>query len=163
MTARMVALLMVLGAAILHLAVARPLTDRAFTHADAFGAARVARQELTVRHAEMQRRSLARARAMAAVQGASADPDLTTRAVRQSVARAVEGTKASGVQLAIRPSEAGIDVSVVARGNAADVLDLTGKLARPEFGVVLERVALARSDGGKVTVQVKGLGVAATR
>ena len=162
MTARTAALLMLLAAAILHLAVARPLADRAGAHADAFGAARVARQELTVRHAEMQRRSVARARAMAAVQGASADPVLTTRSVRQAVARAVEGSRATGVQLAIRPSDAGIDVSVVARGAAADVLDLTGKLARPEFGVVLERVSLARSDG-TVTVQVRGLGVAATR
>jgi len=162
MTARMVALLMLLAAAILHLAVTRPLSDRAGAHADAFGVARGERQEATIRHAEMQRRHLARARAMAAVQGASADPDLTTRAVRQSVARAVEGSRASGVQLAIRPSEAGVDVSVNARGDAEDVLDLTGKLARPEFGVVLERVSLARSDG-KVTVQVKGLGVAAAR
>ena len=162
MTVRTVALLMLLAAAILHLAVARPLSDRAGAHADAFGIARVARQEVTVRHAEMQRRSLARARAMAAVKGANADRDLTTRAVRQSVARAVEGSQASGVQLSIRPSEAGIDVNVMARGDAADVLDLAGKLARPEFGVVLERVSLARSDG-KVTVQVKGLGVAATR
>jgi hypothetical protein len=131
-------------------------------HADAFGSARVERQDATVRLAELQRRQAARARAMAAVKGATADPAVTTRAVRQSVARAVEGSRATGLQLAIRPSAAGIDVSVNARGAAEDVLDLAGKLARPEFGVVLERVDLARSDG-KVSVKVTGLGVAATR
>src|SRR5687767_8029372 len=134
-------------AAFLYIGVTRPMRARAAASADAFGAARVERHDLTARIAELQRRAHTRARAMAAVRGAGSDPAVTTRAVRQSVAEAVEGTRASGVRLGIRPSDAGIDVTVIARGSAADVVELTGQLARPEYGVVLERVTLTRDDG----------------
>lgn len=162
MKARAGALLVAAIAVGLHVGVTRPMRARAAAYADAFGAARVERQDLTQRLAELQRRSRARARAMAAVAGAGSDPAVTTRAVRQSVAEAVRGSRASGVRLSIRPSDAGIDVSVLARGSATEILDLTGQLARPEFGVVLERVTLTRDDG-RVNLQLKGLGIAATR
>ena len=149
-------------AAVLYFGVARPLRARASADADAFGAARVERRDASVRLSEVQRRSQARARAVAAVKGAADDPAVTTRAVRRSVAQAVEGSRAAGVHLAIRPGVTGVDVNVIARGSAADVLDLTGQLARPEFGVVLERVSFARS-GREVGLQVQGLGIAGTR
>ena len=163
MSARAAALLMAGLAAIVHFGMARPLQVRAAAYADAFGAARGERREATSRLAELQRRSEARARAIAAVKGAAAgDPAVTTRAVRQSVALAVEGSRAAGVHLTIRPSEAGVDVDVSARGDAADVLDLTERLARPGSGVVLERVSFTRSDG-RVALRVAGLGIAGTR
>ena len=115
-----------------------------------------------MRLAELQRRSQARARAIAAVKGAADDPAVTTRAVRRSVAQAVEGARATGVHLAIRPGVKGVDVNVSARGSAGAVLDLTGQLARPEFGVVLERVSFTRS-AGEVGLQIDGLGIAGTR
>jgi hypothetical protein len=162
MSSRWAALVIVGVAAVLYLGVARPLRTRAAAYADAFGAARVERRDATARLADLQRRSQARARAVAAVKGAADDPAVTTRAVRRSVAQAVESSRAGGVHLAIRPGVNGVDVNVSARGRAADVLDLTGQLARPEFGVVLERVSLARS-AGDVGLQVQGLGIAGTR
>jgi hypothetical protein len=162
LSARAAALLLAAMAALVYVGVARPLRAQAGAYADAFGAARVQRQEAAARLSELQRRNAARVRAIAAVKGAAGDPAVTTRAVRQSVARALEGSRASGVNLTLRPSEAGVDVLVMARGSAADVLDLTGALARPESGVVLERVSFTRGDG-RVVLQVTGLGIAETR
>jgi hypothetical protein len=161
MSSRVAALVMAGVAGVLYFGVARPLRAQASAYADAFGAARVERRDATLRVADLQRRSQARARAVAAVKGAADDPAVTTRAVRRSVAQAVEGSRAGGVHLAIRPSVKGVDVNVSARGRAADVLDLTGQLARPEFGVVLERVSFTRS-AGEVGLQVQGLGIAGT-
>ena len=141
---------------------ARPLRAQASAYSDAFGAARIERRDAATRVSDLQRRSQARARAVTAVKGAAGDPAVTTRAVRRSVAQAVEGSRAAGIHLAIRPSAKGVDVNVTARGPAADVLDLAGQLARPEFGVVLERVSFTRS-GGAVGLQVEGLGIAGTR
>lgn len=162
MSARTAALLMAVGAAVLYFGVSRPLRAQAGAYADAFGAARVERRDATLRLSELQRRNQARARAVAAVKGAAGDPAATTRAVRRSVAQAVEGSRATGVTLAIRPRDDGVAVDVSARGEAPDVLDLTGQLARPEFGVVLEQVAFTRSDG-EVGLRVQGLGIAGTR
>lgn len=162
MNSRMAALVIAVVAVALYVGVARPLRAQASAYADAFGAARVERRDATARLAELQRRSQARARAVAAVKGAADDPAVTTRAVRRSVAQAVEGSRAAGVHLAIRPSGNGVDVDVTARGPAAAVLDLTGQLAKPEFGVVLERVSFTRS-AGEVGLQVRGLGIAGTR
>lgn len=161
MTARQAALVMAAVAALLYFAVARPLRAQAAAYADAFGAARLERRDASTRVSELQRRSQARARAMAAVKGAAVDRAVTTRAVRRSVAQAVEGSRA-GVHLAIRPSADGVDVNVTARGKAADVLKLAGRLARPEFGVVLERVSFTRAADA-VGLQVDGLGIAGTR
>ena len=162
MSSRPAALVIAGVAAVLYFGVARPLRAQASAYADAFGPARVERRDASARLSELQRRSQARARAVAAVKGAAGDPAVTTRAVRRSVAQAVEGSRAAGVHLAIRPSGNGVDVNVTARGPAVDVLDLTGQLARPEFGVVLERVSFTRS-GGEVGLQVQGLGIAGTR
>ena len=162
MSARTAALLMAAGAAALVFGVARPQRTLAGGYADAFGVARVERREATLRLSEMQRRNQARARAMAAVKGAAGDPTITTSAVRRSVARALEGSRASGVSLTIRPGDRGVDVKVTARGRALDVLDLTGQLARPEYGVVLASVTFTRAEG-EVGVQVQGLGIAGTR
>ncbi len=162
MSSRPAALVFAGVAAVLYFGVARPLRAQAYADADAFGAARVERRDASARLSELQRRSQARARAVAAVKGASGDPAVTTRAVRRSVAQAVEGSRAAGVHLAIRPSSKGVDVNVTARGPAAAVLDLTGQLARPEYGVVLERVSFTRS-AGEVGLQVQGLGIAGTR
>lgn len=162
MNSRMAALVIAVVAAALYVGVARPLRTQASAYADAFGAARVERRDATARLAELQRRSQVRARAVAALMGAFRDPAVTTRAVRRSVAQAVEGSRAAGVHLAIRPSHQGVDVNVTARGPAADVLDLAGQLARPEAGVVLERVSFMRS-AGEVGLQVRGLGIAGTR
>ena len=161
MTARQAALVMTAVAALLYFAVARPLRTQAAAYADAFGAARLDRRDASTRVSELQRHSQARARAMAAVKGAAVDRAVTTRAVRRSVAQAVEGSRA-GVHLAIRPSADGVDVNVTARGPAADILDLAGRLARPEFGVVLARVSFTRSADA-VGLQVDGLGIAGTR
>jgi hypothetical protein len=158
----MTALAMAALAVVLYFGVARPMRARAGADADAFGAARLVRRDTAAMLSELQRRSQARARAVAAVKGAADDPAVTTRAVRRSVAQAVEGARAAGLHLAIRPGRKGVDVSVTARGSAADVLDLTGTLARPEFGVVLDRVTFTRSSGD-VGLQLDGLGIAGTR
>ena len=162
MNARVIALAMIALAAALHFAAARPLRAQAAADADAFGAARVARRDATSRLAALQRRNQARSRAVAAVQGAAEDPAATTRAVRRSVAQAVEGARAKDVHLAIRPGRAGVEVAVTARGSAEDVLDLTAALARPESGVVLDRALFQRSEG-EITLSVQGLGIAGTR
>ena len=162
MSGRQSALAMAVVAAVFYFGVARPLRAQATAYTHAFFAARGERRDATAHLTELQRRSQARARAVAAVKGAAGDPAGTTRAVRRSVAQAVEGSRAAGIHLAIRPGKDGVDVNVTASGPAGEVLDLTGQLARPEFGVVLERVSFARSEGG-VGLQVQGLGIAGTR
>jgi hypothetical protein len=162
MTMRAAALAMIAAAVLLFFAAARPLRARVAADADAFGDARLVRREVVARVAALQRRNQARARAIAAVQGAAEDPAETTRAVRRSVAQAVEGSRAEGLHLAIRPGARGVDVAVNARGSVADVLDLTAALARPEFGVVLDRVSFTRS-GNEIALSVQGIGIAGTR
>jgi hypothetical protein len=161
-SARLIALAMIVLAAVLHFAVARPLRAQAAADADAFGAARVARRDATSRLAALQRRNQARSRAVAAVQGAADDPAATTRAVRSSVAQAVEGARAKDVHLAIRPGRTGVDVTVTAHGSMDEVLDLTAALARPDSGVVLDRAFFQRADRD-ITLSVQGLGIAGTR
>jgi hypothetical protein len=162
LTGRQVALVLAAIAALVYFGLARPLRAQAAAYADAFGAARVERHDAVARVTELQRRSEARARAVAALKGAAGDPAGTTRAVRGSVARAVERSRATRPQLTIRPGSNGVEVKVSARGPAADVLDLAGQLARTEHGVVLQRVSFARS-AGTVSLTVEGLGIAGTR
>ena len=159
MTARAAAAVMALLAAALYLAVAVPAGREAAEAADAFGRARLERQDAASRVAALERRREARARAVAAVSDAGGDPAASTRAVRRAVSQVIEGSRAEGVNLAIRPGVQGVEVAIAARGAADDILRLAGALARPEVGVVLGRVNLARAPGG-VTVQVEGLGVA---
>jgi hypothetical protein len=162
MSSRPAALVIAVVAAMLYFGVARPLRAQASASAEEFGVARIERRDATARLSELQRRRQARARAVAAVKGAAGDPAVTTRAVRRAVAQAVEGSRAAGVHLAIRPRADGVDVTVTAHGPASAVLDLTGQLARPEFGVVLERVSFTRSSG-EVGLHVQGLGIAGAR
>jgi hypothetical protein len=145
-------------AAVLYFAMALPMRREAAAAADAFGHARTERREATARAAALERRNQARAQAIAAVGGAPADAAMAARAVRGSVSRVLAGARVGGVRLATHPGPRGVEVSVAARGSADEVLRLTGELARPEIGVVLERVQLSRSPGA-VGVQVVGLGV----
>jgi hypothetical protein len=158
-TARAAAAAMILASLLLYFGAAVPMRARAAATLDEFGRARVRRHDAMARAASLERRNQARARAVAAVKGAAADPEAATRAVRRSVAQVLERSRAGGVHLAIRPGAGGVDVTVSAHGPAADVLQLTGALARPDVGVVLERVQMSRTPG-EVTLQVQGAGVA---
>jgi hypothetical protein len=155
----MAAAAMAVLAAVLYFGVTVPTRRQAAMTADAYGRARVERQEAMGRLAALQRRLEARGRAVSAATGAGADPATTTRAVRLAVSRVLESSRARGVQLGIRPGSEGVDVSIQARGAAHDVLRLAGELARPEVGVVLGSVQMVRA-GDTVAVQIQGHGVA---
>ena len=74
------------------------------------------------------------------------DPATSTRAVRRSVSQVLERSRASGVNLSIRPGAQGVDVTISTRGPVDDILRLAGDLARPDVGVVLSRVHLTRAS-----------------
>ena len=146
-------------AAVLYVAATLPMRRQTAVAADAYGRARVERQEASSRLAALERRRQARARAVSAATDADGDPAATTRTVRLAVSQVLERSRARGVQLGIRPGAGGVDVSVRAEGPADDVLRLAGELSRPEVGVVLDVVQMTRA-AATVTVQVQGRGVA---
>lgn len=113
------------------------------------------RERLRARVAELERRGAA------AEPAPAVDPSAAARALRASLLRATEGLSVGSVQIAAAPGERG---EVAARGRLAvtgrlaDVLLVTGRLARPASGVLLERVRLAETGAasGEVRLEVEG-------
>jgi len=154
---------LVLVAALLHVAVARPLQARASAAADNYRRARDERRDARARADELERRAAALERAAAAVAAARSAPGGGVREVRRGVVDVVTRSRVSGVRLGVRPGRppASAAVALSAEGPFADVLRLTAELARPGSGLVLERVRLvSRPPRVGVDVEASGLGAA---
>jgi hypothetical protein len=156
MITRWIAAALLVAAVVLYAAVAVPTQRQAAAAADEYRRARDEARDVRSRLARLERRDAAHTRAATAVAGAT--PGETVRAVRRSVVQTLQNAAVSGVRLSVTsgrpPYTARVRLS--ASGPFPEVMALTGRIARPETGVVLERVRLSpRSDG--VTMDLEGV------
>jgi hypothetical protein len=148
MIARWIAAALVAGGLVLYAAVAVPMRRQAQAAADDYRRARDEARDMRARLARLERRDAAHLRAASALAGAT--PAGTVRTVRRSVVQTLQNARVSGVRLGVTsarpPYAARVRLSAV--GSFPEVVALAGLVARPETGVVLERIRLTpRADG----------------
>jgi hypothetical protein len=156
MTARWIAAALLAGGVVLYTAVAVPMQRQAAAAADEYRHARDEARDVRTRLARLERRDAAHVRATAALAGAT--PGDTVRAVRRSVVQTLQDARVSGVRLGVAAARApfAARVRLSAAGSFPEVMALAGKVARPETGVVLERVRLSPRPGG-VALELEGV------
>jgi hypothetical protein len=154
--ARWIAGVLVALGIVLYAAVAVPMRRQAQAAADDYRRARDEARDMRARLARLERRDAAHLRAASALAGAT--PAGTVRTVRRSVVQTLLSARVSGVRLGVtaaRPPFAA-RVHLTAVGSFPEVVALAGQVARPETGVVLERVRFGpRADG--VTLDLEGV------
>jgi hypothetical protein len=157
MTVRWVAAALLLAGALLYAAVAVPMRRQAVAAAEEYRQARDEARDIRARLQRLERRDAAHARAATALAGA-ATPGDTVRAVRRSMVQTLHGARVSGVRLGVVPGRApyAARVRLTAGGPFAEVVALTGRIARPETGIVLERVRLL-PQGQHLTLDLEGV------
>ena len=156
MKVRILAAALLVLAVALYAAVAVPMQRQAAGAADEYRRARDDARDIRTRLARLERRDAAHARASHAV--AADTPGAAVRAVRRSVVQTLQGARVSGVRLGVvaarPPYTTRVHLTAVADFN--DAVTLTGLLAGPETGVVLDRVQLTpRGDG--VSLELEGV------
>jgi hypothetical protein len=141
---------------VLYVAVAVPAQRQASAAAEEYRRARDEARDVRTRLARLERRDAAHTRAAAAITGAT--PGETVRAVRRSVVQTLQGAGVSGVRLSVAPGRAPLAarVRLTASGPFPEVIALTNRIARPETGVVLERIRLSPRASG-VTLDLDGV------
>lgn len=157
MSARWVAAAL-LGAGIaLYAAVAVPMQRQSAATAEEYRRARDEARDIRTRMARLERRDAAHARAATALAGA-ATPGGTVRAVRRSVVQTLQGARLSGVRLGVVAARApfAARVHLTTEGPFSEVVALTDRVARPETGIVLERVRLV-PRGDRVSLDLDGV------
>jgi len=148
MIARWIAAALVAVGVVLYAAVAVPMRRQAQAAADDYRRARDEARDMRARLARLERRDAAHLRAASALAGAT--PAGTVRTVRRSVVQTLQGARVSGVRLGVSAARApfAARVHLSAFGSFPEVVTLAGLVARPETGVVLERIRFApRGDG----------------
>ena len=148
MIARWIAAALVTVGVVLYAAVAVPMRRQAQVAADDYRRARDEARDMRARLARLERRDAAHLRAASALAGAT--PAGTVRTVRRSVVQTLQGARVSGVRLGVTAVRApyAARVHLTASGSFSEVLSLAGLVARPETGVVLERIRFGpRGDG----------------
>lgn len=156
MIARWIAAALLAAAVVLYAAVAIPTQRQAAAAADEYRRARDEARDVRSRLARLERRDAAHTRAATAVAGAT--PGETVRSVRRSVVQTLHSAAVSGVRLSVTPGRAphAARVRLSASGPFPEVMALTGRIARPETGIVLERVRLSPRPGG-VALDLEGV------
>ena len=148
MIARGIAAGLVAVGIVLYAAVAVPMRRQAAAAADDYRRARDEARDMRARLARLERRDAAHLRAASALAGAT--PAGTVRAVRRSVVQTLQNVRVSGVRLGVTAARSPYTarVRLTAAGSIPEVVALAGLVARPETGVVLDRVRLTpRGDG----------------
>jgi hypothetical protein len=151
----------VAAALALYAAVGVPMQREATAAADEYRRARDEARDIRTRLARLERRDAAHARAATALPAAT--PADTVRAVRRVVVQTLQEAHVSGVRLAVSPARGpyAARVRLSAEGPFAQVVSLAGLLARPERGLVLERVRLA-PRGQRVSLELEGVTLGAS-
>jgi len=163
MNVRVAGLVLLLLAAVLYVAGAVRLESQAALASDEYRQARDRRRDARSRLAELERREAARTRAVAVLAAARNAPGGGVRDVRRRIVDLVTRSRVSGVRLGVRPGRppASAAVALSAEGSFAEVMRLTGELARAGSGLVLDRVRLgSRSSRVGLEVEASGLGSA---
>jgi hypothetical protein len=159
MIARGIAAALVAGAIVLYSAVALPMRRQAAAAADDYRRARDDARDMRARLARLERRDAAHLRAATALAGAT--PAGTVQKVRRSVVQTLQSARVSSVRLGVTAARApyAARVHLSAVGPFPEVVALAGLIARPETGVVLERVRLGpRADGVMLDLEGVTLG-----
>ena len=145
MTRRTLALVLLVGAAVVFVTLVLPARRDRNAARDEYGLARAERQRLRVKLADVDRRTSEDLGATAA-DGATA-----VRALRQAALEATVGIPVSGVAVSTNVSARGAVAArgqLTAEGRFVDALRLTRRLAAPSSGLLLERVTLGQAGGG---------------
>ena len=124
--------------------------------ADDYRRARDEARDMRARLARLERRDAAHLRAASALAGTT--PAGTVRTVRRSVVQTLQNARVSGVRLGVTAARApfAARVHLSASGSFPEVVSLAGLVARPETGVVLERIRFGpRGDG--VSLELDGV------
>ncbi len=149
MTRRTIALVLLAVATVVFVSVALPARRDRTAAQEAYGLARAERQRLSVRLADLDRRT-------SEDQGATAaDGAAAVRALRLAALQATEGLEVSRVSVSSTANARGAIAArgqLVAEGGFVDALRLTRRLAAPSSGLLLQRVSLGMA-GGAVRVE----------
>jgi len=151
------AALFLLAAGLLYVTVTLPARQAVAAAQDAFGRVRDERLRLRARLAEREQQAAAEDRAAAALAAAAGGPGDAVVHVRRSVVGSLEGAVVSGVRLTVTSGRApvGAKLRFSAEGRYGEALRLTGHLARPGSGLVLESVRFRPSPAG-LTLELTG-------
>jgi hypothetical protein len=162
MTARWMAAVLFVAAAGLYVGVARPAERLAGAAGDEYRKARDERREIRTRLTQLERRDAARRRAARVLGTASPSGEESVRRVRRSVVQVLSAVKVGGIRLSVQPGRApvGARVRLSAQGSYDEIVRLCAGLARPETGLVLNRVDLRPTSAGtSLEVDALGFGV----
>jgi hypothetical protein len=157
---RWIAAVLLLAAAGLYVGVARPAQKLAGQAADEYRRARDERREIRSRLTQLERRDAARRRAARVLEAPSASGEEAVRRVRRSVVHALAGVSVGGTRLSVQPGRApvGARVHLSTEGPFEEILRLCASLARPEAGLILDRVSMHPTAGGATALDVDALG-----
>ncbi len=162
MTPRVLAALLLVASGLLQVGLVVPTRRQAIAAEDEYrrlrDQARKDREELE----EAQARAAPRSRAAAILAQVSAPADETLADLRAELLETVDGFPVRDVRLEVSPQPPPVAgrFGLGALGSFRSVVTLAGALARPESGMVLERVAFRSAPDG-VALEVQGLRVGA--
>jgi hypothetical protein len=161
-SARLVAGLLVLAAAAVHLGLTTRYRAQAAAAADEFRQVRDERRRVAARLAQKMRLEDARRRAGQLPAEGERGPLTPARAARLQIVRSLEGSGMERVRLGVAPSllpPQSVKVRFTGEGSFEDVVRFAGHVARPGSGFLLQEVALdTRQDRVGLSLEAMGLG-----
>jgi hypothetical protein len=157
-TPRSLAVLLLVAAGLLFVAVAIPSTRRAVDLGEEYKRLRQSRRAAELRLEAAERRLAARARATRLLARGSSSPghDALTE-LRAGVLATLEGRALSRVRLQVRPARAPLAAAFTlgASGSFDQIVDLSGRLASPSTGVILEQASFRVAPEG-LSLELQG-------
>ena len=162
MSARLVAGLIVLASAAVHLGLTTRYRAEAAAAADEFRQVREERRRVAARLAEKTRLEDARRRAGELPAEGERGPLTPARAARLQIVRSLEGSGMERVRLGVAPAvlpARSVKVRFSGEGSFEDVVRFSGHGARAGSGLLLQEVALdTREDRVALSLEAMGLG-----
>lgn len=155
MTARIVGLVLLLGAGVGYVGLVRPTwRDLAAVQGDLARSADE-RERVHARLADLERRVQLRARITAA--GPEPGQGDSAGRLRNAVLRVVDASRVSGVTLSVSAGRVPVaaKVHLTAQGRFSDLVPLTGRLVSGPPALILERLRLTPADG-RVVADLEG-------
>jgi hypothetical protein len=154
MTARIVGLVLLLGALLCYFGLVRPARRELAVVQEDFARSREEREVLRARTADLERRVQVRSRITAAPEPSRGD---SAGRLRSAVLRVVDASRVSGVTLSVSPGRVPVaaKVHLTAEGRFADLVPLTGRLVSGPPGLILERLRMTLA-AGRIVADLEG-------
>jgi hypothetical protein len=156
--ARLLALGLLAAATAVHVLVTLPLQRQAASDGAEYRRARDARRRVHARLARLERAEMLRRQAAAVFKAAAAGE--TVRIARRSLIGSLGGVPVSNVRISARPGtgqHVATAVTLDADGAFDDVIRLSGHVARPGSGLVLQAVSfVARERSVRLSLEAVG-------